>query len=248
MPDEDEGQEYEGEEGQEDEGTEGDENGEGGAPSADERWRNALPEEMRGLTPDAMGPAMATMWRTMEAQGRQLEAMSRAAPRHAQPEPRAEPEEEVNLKEMIFDDPEEAVARIFEKRFGGLVSNLQSGSSAGVFADARARFPGFAEREQKVKDLLAESGIGPEMVNPTVLDRAYKQVLGEEYSTTLSRKGTRTPSSERPTPTRERKNKAPKREFENDTERAIFQASGLNEDEYWALKDEDSTEMEVKTS
>lgn len=150
-------------------------------------WREGLPDEWKGKTPQEI----ARVWGTaatlldsknneVEALRQQLESLKSASPT---PQPASpEPEEPIDFKSLIFDDPERAVDLAVEKKYGKRVQEYERELSNVAVMKVEREFADFDEYRDTVNAILsnAQGRVTDQDVRSAyLLARGYKSVQDE---------------------------------------------------------------------
>lgn len=144
-----------------------------------------LPEEMRGKTP----AEISTMWGAAarvladknsetETQSARIAVLESAAleRQQAPPEPIPDPDEGVDIKELMYEDPEKAVDVLLRRRYGETIDRLEAGIGQTAMIAARQNIgPDFDDHADAVKTILSKSS-GP--IDERAIQGAYYMARG----------------------------------------------------------------------
>lgn len=208
-------------------------------PEGDEKPSESnLPAFLRGKSESEISQIfmrMADVAETQSERVKRLESELRSVQEHvsrpAAPPP--EPEEEIDLKDLIVDDPEKALKYFIEKNYGPQLGSIQQQLGSTILDNARMQYDGFNEMESDIVGELKKRGIP---MNKQSLDDAYYLVLGRktrEEKERLRREAEATKESSPPP------SSAPKPEDQlTDLDRDIMRASRITSvEEYLKFRD-----------
>lgn len=187
-----------------------------------------LPAELRGRSPKEVAEVWGLMRQAISAAATNASRSPEAPPAPKEPAKPSRP-----LKELILDDPEEAIRVVVEKTYGPVVTSLLQSAGSSHLAAAKARFPDFEKHEPIVRELLKT--IPADQITERAINSAYYMAVGME----AKKPGTGLPASraagvvDPPTPA-----PAPKPAATiSDTEREIAARLGKSEADYLAWRD-----------
>lgn len=213
------------------EGTPGsDPKGQGGAEEKRAIPVDSLPEDMRDKSPAEINRMWQTAAAVLAAKNDEVEQLNtrlralEEAKTKEPPEP--DPTEGVDLKEMIYDDPEKAVEIAFQRVYGKEFQRVESAVSDTVLMKvAKEIGPDFDKHEDKIRAILAGSK-GP--VTPDTVHGAYLMAKG--LSTVEYEREARKKAAESEPPTPEVKDSdLPQL---TDLDKQIARGMGMSEEEY----------------
>jgi hypothetical protein len=194
---------------------------------------DALPEFLRGRSPDEVRRAIDEAFqgaRTANSELRNLksemdEIKSNLGKKDKEPEQPEKP-----LDELLYENPEEAIARVIQKRYGSRFAGLEEQVGSTVFATVRNELPDFDDYEDDVRSLLAESRAPATRAN---IVGAYKMVLGDRAMQQRAQASRRAANPEKPKPKPPESKKAKLSDLEKD----IAKGLGVSEEKYLENRD-----------
>ncbi len=144
--------------------------------------RNALPEEMRNKSPEEISLMWSAAARVLESKNSESESQNariaqlEAAAAEQKREPVPDPTENVDLKELMYENPEKAVDIMLEKKYGPTVARFEAGiGETEIVRASRIIGPDFIEHEPAVRAILAKSK-GP--IDEAAVQGAYFMARG----------------------------------------------------------------------
>jgi len=215
---------------------EGDPSQGGGAPVRSAVPEDALPEFLRGRSPDEVRQAISQAFdgaKEANTELRNLKGELDQIKQHLN-QPKAEepdPKDDKPLDELLYENPEEAIDRVVRKRYGHRFAGLEDQVGTTVLATLRNELPDFAEVEDDVDDLLKRSGAPRTRAN---IVGAYKMALGERAMAERAQASRKAAAPERPKPPKDEGKKKPKI---SSLESEIAERLGLTKEEYIDSRD-----------
>lgn len=210
--------------------------------------RDALPEELRGQDPETISRTLDTMTqvlRTRNEENQELRQRLNALEEQARrPEPQEEDLSDEELKELIYENPEEAIDKVIRKRYGSVMQSVNRANEGVAFMQARDQFgEKFEAVEDDVRTVLEQSGAAP---TPENVEWAFYMAHGRR-SLTQSEQEARQERKEASAPERP---SPPEQESEpqlTDLEDEIRRGMNMSKEEYVEYRDAEELVMDVPT-
>ena len=209
-------------------------------PSVYEFPVDQIPEEWQGKSAGEIRMLWNMAAQQLAAKNEQLETYKQYAsqPRVQNPMEQAPKEPEVDLKELLYEDPEKAFDLEIQKRLRPYIQEYQQTAAETAFMSVGREYSDFAEHEAVVKNILSQSSapVTPQTVRATYLMAKGMRALEAEQAQA------RKPSvSEKPSAPSKLES-TPKLEG---LEAEIATGMGMNAEEYFQYKHETLDEVEV---
>lgn len=223
--------------------------------------RSSLPEEMRDLPPERIEQTTRLLLEQLQDY-RQREEEGELGTQHAGQRGREEAREErrfqsreldeeerEELRDLVLDDPQAAMDRYFEARFGAgpeeiaerldEVGDLASrGARAGAFVQAERQLPEFEKYEDQIRQTLNEAGAAPTMQN---IEGAYYMARGRESVQTQQSRAAQAHESEKPSEPEGGEEEPQLTRVEEKVRRDM----GVSRERYLEIKEEGSVQVDV---
>jgi len=198
---------------------------------------DALPEQLRGLPLNQIKYLLTNMVSATQNTAKEnrelkqkLEELSKSSPKgktsRREPDEEGDDSDEKPLEELILENPEEAISRVIEKRFGKDISQFREGFGESVMHSVRAEIPDFREHEDAVREILVESRTP--MTRENVMG-AYLMALGQQQFT--SRRQAMLEAEKMEKGRSDADDTKPKRTLSS-LQKEVARGLGMSEDEY----------------
>lgn len=138
-------------------------------------WAGKSAAEIRTLWETA-GTVMASTNDANEAYKQRIADLEAARPAPIV-EPVEDPDADVDMKQLIYENPEKAFDIAMRRKYGPLIDRIEENIGDTAIINARSALPDFERYEDTVKQLVKGAGAG---VNDSLVRQAYLTAVGME--------------------------------------------------------------------
>src|SRR5690606_23759496 len=198
-----------------------------------------LPEEIRRLPAAQRKMAIQGLITAARSAAQMRQELEKLKAKPDSEKSGAEKQKEKRLEDLIYDNPEEAIDQVTQKRYGGRLKAIEEISGRAAFTLVEREYPDLMEYEEDIKQILEASGADS---TPENIIGAYSMAVGQRTIQERRREKQRVDNPEMPKGGDATKAK-PKL---TDLEREIMLGMGMDEEKYLELRDKGNyLEVEV---
>lgn len=203
---------------------------------------DVLPDELKGKSEAELKFILKNMTSTIRSQHQRLQELQQGGRqpqggKEKEPEEKEEKKPSKPLEERILEDPEGVIAEVVQRRYGGVISQLDSRTARSELAAARAEIDDFGEYENEVLDLLKEAGQPATYEN---LVGAYTMAVGNRVVEERRQGRQKQLGMENGGGSNPDEDTKPKIQL-SDLEKEMAQAHGMTEEQWVQARDGDIT-------